>query len=91
MASHCPESNDAKTRGSLGTGATVQGERIAMTTTVLIADDNAAGRQALQRVLYTIPNVIVTAEAGDGEEAVRLALEHFFAQSISQLHLESAS
>jgi hypothetical protein len=44
MASHCPESNDAKTRGSLGTGATVQGERIAMTTTVLIADDNAAGR-----------------------------------------------
>jgi DNA-binding NarL/FixJ family response regulator len=46
-----------------------------MTTTVLIADDNASVRQALQRLLCTIPNVVVTAEAGDGEEAVRLALE----------------
>ena len=46
-----------------------------MTTTVLIADDNASMRQALQRLLSAIPNVVVTAEAGDGEEAVRLALE----------------
>jgi PAS domain S-box-containing protein len=47
-----------------------------MTTTVLIADDNAQVRQAWQRLLRTIPNVVVTADARDGEEAVRLALEH---------------
>ena len=47
-----------------------------MTTTVLIADDNARVRQAWQRLLRTIPNVVVAAEAGDGEEAVRLCLDH---------------
>ena len=46
-----------------------------MTTTVLIADDNASVRQALQRLLSTVPGAVVTAEVGDGGEAVQLALE----------------
>lgn len=46
-----------------------------MPTTVLIADDHANLRQAWRRLLLAIPNVVVAAEAGDGEEAVRLALE----------------
>jgi PAS domain S-box-containing protein len=48
---------------------------MAMITRVLIADDHARVREAWQRLLRTIPNVVVAAEAVDGEEAVRLALE----------------
>jgi DNA-binding NarL/FixJ family response regulator len=44
--------------------------------TVIIADDNAKVRERWQRLLRTIPNVVVIAEAADGEEAVHLALEH---------------
>ena len=47
-----------------------------MTTRVLIADDNAKVRQVWQRLLLTIPNIEVVAEASDGEEAVSLALQH---------------
>ena len=46
------------------------------TTTVIIADDNAKVCQAWHRLLRTISNVVVTAEAGDGEEPVHLAVEH---------------
>ena len=51
------------------------GQRLAMTTTVLIADDHERVRQAWSRLLRTMPDIVVTAEAGDGQEAVRLALE----------------
>jgi len=47
-----------------------------MTTTVLIADDNAKVREAWQRLLLALPNVVVVAEARDGEEAVSLAVQH---------------
>ena len=47
-----------------------------MPTTVLIADDNAKVRELWQRLLRAMPDVDVVGEACDGEEAVRLALQH---------------
>jgi DNA-binding NarL/FixJ family response regulator len=46
-----------------------------MTKTVLIADDHAKVRQAWQRLLLALPNVVVVAEACDGVEAISLALQ----------------
>ena len=62
-----------------------------MTTTVLIADDHARVRQAWQGVLLALPNVVVVAEACDGEEAVSLALEHrpsLVLMDVSMPHLD---
>ena len=47
-----------------------------MQTTVLIADDNANVRDAWRRLLSTMPDVLVIAEACDGDDAVRLAVKH---------------
>ena len=47
-----------------------------MTTTVLIADDHAKVRQAWLGLLLALPDVVVVAEAWDGEEAVSLALQY---------------
>ena len=44
--------------------------------TVIIADDHPAVRVAWQRLLRTMPSVVVVAEACDGEEAVTLALRY---------------
>ena len=44
-----------------------------MTTTILIADDHKLFRQGLAALLREQPGWEVVAEAGDGEEAVRLA------------------
>jgi len=43
---------------------------------VLIADDHALFRRAIQAVLNDEDDIEVVAEAGDGDEAVRLASEH---------------
>jgi DNA-binding NarL/FixJ family response regulator len=43
---------------------------------VLVADDHRLVRQGIRRLLTAEPGVKVVAEAGDGEEAVRLAVEH---------------
>ena len=46
-----------------------------MTIRVLIADDQALVRSGFRLVLQTRPDLEVVGEAGDGEEAVRLAAE----------------
>jgi DNA-binding NarL/FixJ family response regulator len=46
-----------------------------MTRSVLIVDDDAGVRKGLQRLLRTMPHLLVLGEACDGEEAVRLTLE----------------
>jgi DNA-binding NarL/FixJ family response regulator len=43
--------------------------------TIMLADDHPLLRQALRNVLEKQPDFDIIAEAGDGEEAVRLALE----------------
>jgi NarL family two-component system response regulator LiaR len=44
--------------------------------TVLLVDDHAMVRQGVRAFLETQNNIAVVAEAGSGEEAVRLATEH---------------
>jgi DNA-binding NarL/FixJ family response regulator len=44
-------------------------------TRILLADDHALVRRGLRLVLEAEPDMVVVAEAGDGAEAVRLALE----------------
>lgn len=44
--------------------------------TVLLVDDHAMVRQGVRAFLETQPGIVVVAEAGGGEEAVRLAAEH---------------
>lgn len=43
--------------------------------TILIADDHAVVREGTRRILEQEPGLEVVAEAADGEEAVRLAIE----------------
>jgi DNA-binding NarL/FixJ family response regulator len=43
--------------------------------TVLLVDDHALVRRGFRRMLEDEPDMIVTGEAGDGEEAVKLARE----------------
>ena len=43
---------------------------------ILLADDNTLMRQGLRKILEARPDWEVVGEAGDGREAVRLALEH---------------
>ncbi len=43
--------------------------------TVLLVDDHALVRRGFRRILEDDPQITVVAEAGDGEEAVRLALK----------------
>ena len=45
-------------------------------TTVLLVDDHALVRQGVRAFLETQSDIAVVAEAGSGEEAVRLAAEH---------------
>ncbi len=46
-----------------------------LTTRILLADDHAVVRRGLRLVLNAEPDLEVVAEAGDGAEAIRLALE----------------
>jgi DNA-binding NarL/FixJ family response regulator len=48
----------------------------AMPVRILLADDHALVRHGLRMVLDAEPDLRVTAEAGDGIEAVRAGLEH---------------
>jgi DNA-binding NarL/FixJ family response regulator len=50
-------------------------ERGQGTLSLLIADDDPGFRKLIRRLLETEPDAIVVGEAGDGEEAVRLAQE----------------
>ncbi len=43
--------------------------------TVLLADDHVITRQGIKLLLETEPDLLVVGEAGDGEEAVRLAAQ----------------
>jgi DNA-binding NarL/FixJ family response regulator len=43
---------------------------------ILLADDHAVVRQGLRLVLESEPDLVVSAEASDGWEAVRMALAH---------------
>jgi DNA-binding NarL/FixJ family response regulator len=54
---------------------------IPLRTRVLLADDHALVRHGLRMVLNAAPDLEVVAEAGDGAEAVELALAH------EELHL----
>ena len=45
-------------------------------TTVLLVDDHALVRQGVRAFLETQSDIAVVAEAGSGEEAVRMAAEH---------------
>jgi NarL family two-component system response regulator LiaR len=47
-----------------------------VTIRILLADDHPIVREGLRAVLETQPDFVVVAEAGDGEEALRLAREH---------------
>jgi len=47
---------------------------VPLTTRILLADDHAIVRQGLRMILNLEPDLEVVAEAGDGEEAVQLAL-----------------
>lgn len=49
---------------------------VPLKTRILLADDHAMVRHGLRLVLDAEPDLEVVAEAGDGAEAVRLALEH---------------
>jgi DNA-binding NarL/FixJ family response regulator len=42
---------------------------------VLIADDQRMFRTAISRLLGAVPGIEIIGEAGDGDEAVRMALE----------------
>jgi NarL family two-component system response regulator LiaR len=44
--------------------------------TILLVDDHAMVRQGVRAFLVTQPDITVVAEAGSGEEAVRLAAQH---------------
>jgi len=46
------------------------------TTTVLIVDDHKVVRQGVRAFMDTQPDLTVVGEAGNGEEAIRLAAEH---------------
>ena len=46
-----------------------------MTIRVLVAEDQSAVRAGLVLILRSSPEIEVVGEAGDGEEAVRLARE----------------
>ncbi len=48
----------------------------ALKTNILLADDHAVVRQGLRLVLENEPDLIVCAEAGDGIEAVQMAVVH---------------
>jgi DNA-binding NarL/FixJ family response regulator len=54
---------------------------VPLKTRILLADDHALVRHGLRMVLNAAPDLEVTAEAGDGAEAVRLALRE------AELHL----
>jgi DNA-binding NarL/FixJ family response regulator len=43
--------------------------------TVLLVDDHSLVRRGFRRILEDAPDIVVVGEAGDGEEAVRLAQE----------------
>jgi DNA-binding NarL/FixJ family response regulator len=43
--------------------------------TVLLADDHSLVRRGFRRILEDDPSIVVVGEAGDGEEAIRLAAE----------------
>ena len=45
---------------------------------LLLADDHAMVRRGLRHVLEAVPDLVVAAEAGDGREAVELALREDF-------------
>ncbi len=49
---------------------------VALKTNILLADDHAVVRQGLRLVLENESDLIVCAEAGDGLEAVQMALLH---------------
>jgi DNA-binding NarL/FixJ family response regulator len=49
---------------------------VALKTNILLADDHAVVRQGLRLVLENEPDLVVCAEAGDGLEAVQIALVH---------------
>ena len=46
-----------------------------MSIKVLLVDDHAVVREVLREALEQVGDIVVVAEAGDGEEGVRLALE----------------
>jgi DNA-binding NarL/FixJ family response regulator len=48
----------------------------ALKINILLADDHAIVRQGLRMVLENEPDLVVCAEAGDGLEAVQMALVH---------------
>jgi DNA-binding NarL/FixJ family response regulator len=48
---------------------------VPLKTRILLADDHAMVRHGLRRILDSEPDLEVVAEAGDGAEAVKLALE----------------
>ncbi|MES4786702.1 MAG: hypothetical protein C4294_13745 [Nitrospiraceae bacterium] len=39
---------------------------------ILIADDHAIVREGLKRIIAEVPDLVVAAEAGDGEEALEI-------------------
>jgi DNA-binding NarL/FixJ family response regulator len=45
-------------------------------TTIMIADDSAEFRNGLRGMLQTVPDLEVVAEAEDGEQAIRFALQY---------------
>ncbi len=47
---------------------------IPLTTRILLADDHVLVRDGLKLILDSVPDLSVVAEAGDGVEALRLAL-----------------
>jgi len=49
---------------------------VPLKTRILLADDHAVVRDGLRRVLDSAPDLEVVAEAGDGAEAVKKALEN---------------
>ena len=48
---------------------------IPLTTRILLADDHLLVRNGLKLILETVPDLSVVAEAGDGAEALRLAIK----------------
>lgn len=48
----------------------------ALKTNILLADDHAVVRQGLRLVLQNEPDLVVCAEAGDGLQAIQMALLH---------------
>ncbi|MFC1950012.1 response regulator [Chloroflexota bacterium] len=57
----------------------------------LIIDDHAVVRQGLRQIITSIPEVVVTGEAGTAREGLKMALENRYEMVVLDVHLPDGS